>query len=878
MAAVPSVSFKQATRRRIGWLPWAVFAVLAGLTVVAWWLLAMETERTARARFDRLTERISNTLRLRFNTAAHLLHGAAALPAASESVTAAEWSVYLRRAAAQLDSGVVGLGYVEPVLREEVEVLEQRMRAEGRTDFKIERAGTNPALYVVLAIEPIERNTGVLGLDVGSGVTRKGAAEAAAADHEMVLSRRINLDYDNRKVPGFLIFLPVYHKGQPLGTPADRRAALQGWVYAPIRIDHLMSGIAEVAGGQVDFEVFEGDGTRSETLLYDEDGHLTPGPAREITARDFANRVFHDRQTLMLFGREWTLRFSTRPEFEQANFSSLPTVVLAGGLAISALVAVLTWALVHSRRRAILLAEEQILSLRRAEEEARRLALVASRTSSGVVLTDTEWRVQWINEGFTRLFGFALDEIKGRQPVTFMIGPETDPRSLEAMSQAGAAGRPYIGEILNYAKDGRKVWIELEIQPVRNEAGALTGFIGLQLDITQRKQQAAQLREAKESAERANLAKSQFLAMMSHEIRTPMNGVIGMASLLLDSPLNPDQRESAETIRQSGQSLLTIINDILDFSKIESGRLELDHAEFSLRDCIEGAVGVLGPAAAAKQLDLLCEIPGDVPAVVRGDPVRLRQVLVNLIGNAVKFTERGEVLVKVRLLARAAPGVDVVFTVWDTGIGIPAEHMEKLFQPFSQVDASMTRRFGGTGLGLAISRRLVELMGGGISVESESGRGSSFSFVLRLQEVPAGLSPAGQPAEMQGRRVLVVEDNATGRRILATALRHWGLDVVAVDSSTRALEQLGGADKFDAAIIDLEMPELDGRALARGIRELPGRATLPLVLLANPGRKDNPGGQFHAILAKPVKSTQLYDALLAIFAKNSGSTAPVIPA
>jgi PAS domain S-box-containing protein len=873
---MPSPSLQQASRRRIGWLPWAVFAVLAAVTLTAWWLMAAETERTARARFDRLAERITNTIRLRFNTAAHLLHGAAALPEASDQVTASEWSIYLRRAAAQLDSGVVGLGYVEPVDRAELETVERRVRAEGLPDFTIQRAGDNPALYVVMAIEPRERNTGVLGLDVGSGTTRKTAAEAAAANNEMVLSRRIRLDYEHRQVPGFLLFLPVYRKDLPLATPAQRLAAVQGWVYAPIRIDQLMAGVAEVASSQLDFEVFEGDGSLSETLLYDEDGHLAAGPARQITSRDFASRAFHDMEQMMIFGRQWTLRFSTRPEFERVNFSPLPAVVLAGGLVMSALVAVLTWALVHSRRRALKLAEDQITGLRLAEEEARRLAMVASRTGNGVVITDTDWRVQWINDGFTRLFGFTLDEIRGRQPATFMTGPETDPRTLEAMAQAGAAGRPYIGEVLNYAKDGRKVWIELEIQPVRNPQGVLTGFMGLQLDITVRKHQAAQLREAKEAAERANVAKSQFLAMMSHEIRTPMNGVIGMASLLLDSPLTADQRESAETIRQSGEALLTIINDILDFSKIESGRLELDHTEFSLHDCIEGAVDVLGPAAAQKQLDLLCEIPGDIPAMVRGDPVRLRQVLVNLIGNAVKFTERGEVLVKVRLLARSSPQVDLVFTVADTGMGIPSAQMEKLFLPFSQVDASMTRRFGGTGLGLAICRRLVELMGGGISVESEVGRGSSFSFVLRLQEVsPLPGATAAQPAELRGRRILIAEDNATSRRILGGMLRHWGIEAVAVDTSQHALDLLGGTERFDAAILDLQLPELDGRALARALRELPGRANLPLVLLANPGRKENPAGHFRAILTKPVKPAQLFDALLEIFARRDGHAAPV---
>jgi PAS domain S-box-containing protein len=867
-AALPHVS-----RRQIGWLPWVVFTVLALLTLATWWLIAAETERTARARFDRLTERIANTLRLRFNTAAHLLHGAAALPEATGDVTHAEWSVYLRRAAAQLDSGVVGLGYVEPVAREDFEALEHRIRAEGRPDFTIERAGNNPVLYVVLAIEPGERNTGVLGLDVGSGVTRKSAAEAAAASGEMVLSRRINLDYDNRKVPGFLIFLPVYRKGEPLDTPAHRQAALRGWVYAPIRIDHLMTGIADVAGGQVDFEVFEGDGTRSESLLYDEDGHLAGGAAREIGSHDFARRAFHDRQTLNLFGRQWTMRFSTTREFEQANFSSLPAVALAGGLTLSVLLALLTWALLHSRRRALLAAEKQIASLRRAEQEARRLALVASGTGHGVMLTDPHWRIQWVNDGFTRLFGHPLDEIRNRQPAHFLVGPETDPRTHEAMLQAGAAGRPYVGEFLFCAKDGRRVWVETEIQPVRN-GGTISGFIGLHLDITERKQQAALLREAKEAAERANLAKSQFLAMMSHEIRTPMNGVIGMASLLLDSPLTPDQRESAETIRQSGQALLAIINDILDFSKIESGRLDLDYADFNLRECVEGAVDLLAPAAGAKQIELLCEIAPEVPALVRGDPVRLRQVLVNLIGNAVKFTEQGEVVVRVRLAARAAPSVDLVFSVADTGIGITAGQMERLFQPFSQGDASATRRAGGSGLGLAISRRLIELMGGAISVESEIRRGSSFSFMLRLAEVAPAPVPPSLPG-LRGRRILIVDDNTTARRMLVGLLRQWGAEPVAVDEPGQALAQLGGAGRFDAALIDAQLPGMDGRALARAIRDLPGRGALPLVLLAVPGQKDTSADQFHAHLTKPLKSAQLLTILRALFARQDGQPAPV---
>ena len=876
-----SPSHPDSFRPRSAWLPWLVLVVLLAVTLAAWGVMKREVRQTAQARFDRLTERIGGAVRLRFDTAAHLLHGAAALPAASERVTAAEWSIYLRKAAEQLDNGVVGLGYVERVARRDVDTFEARVRSEGAAGFTVERSGRNEWMYIVTAIEPRERNTGVLGLDVGSGTTRRTAAEIAAAQNELILSRRIRLDYEGRQVPGFLLFLPVYRRGLPLDTPGQRTAAIQGWVYAPIRIDQLMQGVAEVAARQIDFEVFEGDGTRRDTVLYDVDGHLG-GTGRDnlISEAEFANRTFHVVQPIEIFGQRWTIRFNTLPEFDALGFSYLPAAVLMVGSGVSLLAALLAWSLVNARRRALRLAENMTADLRRAEEESSRLALVASRTASGVILTDRAWRVEWINEGFTRLFGFTLGEIKGREPASFMCGPETDPKTLQLMAQAAEVGRPYLGEILNYAKDGHKVWVELEIQPLLNAAGEVTGYMGLQLDITGRKRQAAQLHEAKDAAEKANVAKGQFLAMMSHEIRTPMNGVIGMASLLLDSPLTPDQRESAETIRQSGEALLTIINDILDFSKIESGRLELEHTEFGLRDCLEGALDLLAGTAAQKKIDLLYEMADGVPDMVRGDATRLRQILVNLLANAVKFTERGEVSVAVRALAWHESGVELHFAVRDTGIGIRPENMERLFKPFSQVDASMTRRFGGTGLGLAICRRLVELMGGRISVESEVGRGSTFSFTLRVQEIPRD-PPGGAPGAGQslvGRRVLIVEDNATSRRILADLTRNWGMEPVPVESSAGALAKLREPGLVDAALIDVSLPEIDGRSLARAIRELPAGADLPLVLLSGLGRREVTAGQFNAVVTKPVKPSQLFNVLTEIFwRRHGGGLTPLLP-
>ena len=506
-----------------------------------------------------------------------------------------------------------------------------------------------------------------------------------------------------------------------------------------------------------------------------------------------------------------------------------------------------------------------------AQSNLALLATAIEQAGDAIVITDTGARIRYVNPAFTLMTGYSAAEAIGQNPSILKSGRQGQDFYRDLWDTV-LAGRAWRGELINRRKDGTLYTEEMTITPVRDLADAVSNFIAIKKDITDRKRAEHEIRKAKDAAESANRAKSQFLANMSHEIRTPMNGVIGISSLLLDSPLSPEQRQYAEIINSSGKTLMTVINDILDFSKIEAPprKLSLELKDFDLQTPVQEAVEMLAVEAHAKRLELTCEIGREVPLPLRGDAGRLRQILINLIANAVKFTHAGEVALQVGVEAEHRGNATLRFRVKDTGIGFPEENTPFLFEPFVQGDGSTTRKYGGTGLGLPISKQLVEMMGGRIGAYSAPGHGSTFWFTVALEKQPQPASPVQEfDFSLDEPRILVIDDRLTNRALVTTLLKQCGCrceDAADADSTLARLHAAAHAhDPFRVAFLDSDMPGTDSKELGERIAsdaELKGIAVVLMVPLGQAHDLDSLTSLgFAGSLSKPVSRSSLYRTL-----------------
>lgn len=507
--------------------------------------------------------------------------------------------------------------------------------------------------------------------------------------------------------------------------------------------------------------------------------------------------------------------------------------------------------------------------------ELEGLAAIVNSSADAIIGTTPDGEITSWNPGAERIYGYRMEEVLGRN-ISFLI-----PDHLRGIEESFTADVTEEGQTRSYEtervhSDGSSIIpVSLTMSPIRGETGT-HGIATIAQDITERRRNEAELRDAREAALESSRLKSEFLATMSHEIRTPMNGVVGLTALLLETPLDATQRQYAEGVKGAGEALLALINDILDFSKLEAGKVDLDYSPFEPRLVVEEVAGLLAEAAQGKQLELIAYCHPEVPAQLVGDSGRIRQILLNLASNAVKFTPSGEVAIRVTVTDRDASEVVLRFEVSDTGIGIAPQDHQRLFESFSQADASTTRRYGGTGLGLAISRRLTEAMGGQISLESALGEGSTFWFVVRLPVLEGGVPAAPVQGALTGLRVLVVDDNATNRLVLESQLSGWSMKPDAYADAPSALAECRKAAAegraYDIAVLDMCMPDMDGLDLARALSSDAALQSTRIIMLTSTmqvDRKELADAGVREWLTKPVRNSEFFDRLMRLTAVTS---------
>lgn len=810
--------------------------------------------------------------------------------------------------------GARGFGFIRYVVPDDAAEFVMAAKAE-RPDGQFQIRTLSPhkdSKFIIQYIEPEDRNKQAVGLDIGSESMRRAAALAAAQYNEVRLTAPITLvQADKKTKQGFLILMPVYATTQVPDRIEQRMQVIQGWSYAPILIDEVLSSISGLSDN---LSLTISDVTQTQS---------NPFFSRGDTA---SNTNYQSQQIIWLFGRDWSLTLTAHQGFidsvpaatNQRIFREIIGMTVLLVLIVFSLQLLLTRrAQTSQHKEELAQATEKALKeanarleqqvAKRTEEISQVHALqrtILSSAGYAIIASDLDGIINEFNPSAEKLLGYKASELIGRcTPNLFHLEEEITQRAQILSSELGHNVVPGFDTFIAKAKmgivdttcwtyvhkDGHHIPVRLIVTMLQDEDQMPVGYLGIAYDLSDLLQREKELAEAKEQAEQANKAKSEFLANMSHELRTPMNAILGLLQIAQNTDLNKQQRDYLNKTQNAAQSLLVLLNDILDFSKVEAGKMQIEQHPFSLTELLHETGVLLSSNMQQKHLELIYHIADNVPDHLIGDSLRLRQILLNLAGNAIKFTEHGEVKVAISTDACVQGQCVLRVTVSDTGIGMTPEQLDVIFAGFSQAESSISRRYGGTGLGLSIVKHLVSLMNGTIEVQSIRGQGSQFTFTVTLSYVDIATLPVTSPDIPAGLRVLVVEDNASAQVIFEDFLTRFDCNVSVVSDAETALQRIQQHNNtqkpFDILLIDWKLPGMDGLTLAEKVRNSHNLSfTPPIIMATGFGRRlmdehlEETQSLLDALLIKPVTPDALKKAIYDVLCQCNPDIGADLPA
>jgi PAS domain S-box-containing protein len=823
----------------------AMFALTAATVVYE----AQSSNERIQLEFEQQSNDLNNAVKLALDNDIHILGALKSFFIHSSDISREEFKLYTEDLLKNYQD-IQSMSWNPLIQSFARETFEKKIQQQGFPNFQIFELDANRqplgvkqrASYVpVTYLEPYPGNEKALGYDISSDPTRLATLNIATDTGELTITPRLKLVQDNGQY-SVLAIMPLYAKDLAHDSVEEKHLAIIGYIVGIIKTENvIMSALKHSNTVSLSYRLLDSSAPADEQLLYTSDQSFPEPLVIQEKSWLSPKKTLSSRINLTFGGRIWTFEIIPKQDYFATHRTGHTWLVMLIGLILTSLVTLVSLvASGHTRRLKNLVdqrtqeLEQEHASLLLLAHDKEKLSMALEQSQSSVMITDLDTHIEYVNQAFVNSTGYSREEIIGQKP-SLLKSDKTTRATYDAMWKALLDGKAWQGEVINRNKQGKEL-IELTwISPIRQADGSISHYLGVKEDITERKQKDGLLLAAKERAENLAKTKSQFLANMSHEIRTPMAAIIGFSdlALLIDMPTKVNQY--VKNINTASNHLLTILNDILDLSKLEAGQMTLKLKHFELVELQESLHGLLINTAQAKGLAFTIDIAPQVPKVLIGDSLRLKQALINLLGNAIKFTQQGSVTLSISLLELTATETRLLFAVTDTGIGISPEQQDKLFQPFSQADDGFDRSFEGTGLGLAISQDLVRLMSGSIKLESRPGLGSCFSFELVLplanlvlNEPQVIATSSLNPEALSGIRVLVAEDNAFNQMFVSEMLENFGASTVLVNNGLEALAALE-KETFDIVLMDLHMPAMDGYEATLEIRKRPHYASLPVI-------------------------------------------------